>query len=82
MERRSRLVHPHACLPPLVLVTGATRSKTAGRQVTLEARCIHSIPHDQHSAERSLRVKYRIYRLEQSCVAEWLEQALDRTVFE
>ena len=65
-----------------MLVTGATRSKTAGHQVSRKARCIHSIPHDQQSVERSLLVKCRINRLEQSRVAEWLEQALDRTLFE
>ena len=58
------------------------RSKTAGHQVTRKARCIRFIPHDQQSAERSLRVKCRINRLVQSCVAEWLEQALDRALFE
>jgi ABC-type uncharacterized transport system auxiliary subunit len=40
------------------------------------------IRHNQLSAERSLRVKRRIDGLKQSCVAEWFEQALDRTLFE
>src|SRR3984957_3477211 len=62
--------------------SGATRSKTAGHQVTRKARCIHSIAHNQPSAEISLRVKYRINRIEQSRVAERLEQALGRTLFE
>src|ERR1700688_1919195 len=31
MERQSRLVHPHACVPPVALLTmGQSRSKTAG----------------------------------------------------
>jgi hypothetical protein len=42
----------------------------------------HSIPHNQQSAELSLRVKCRIDGLKQGRVAEWLEQALDRTLFE
>ena len=35
-----------------------------------------------HYPETLLRVKCRINRIEQSRVAEWLEQALDRTLFE
>jgi hypothetical protein len=34
MERQSRLVRPHACVPPPVLVTmRQSRSKTAGHSV-------------------------------------------------
>jgi hypothetical protein len=42
----------------------------------------HSIPHNQRSLELSLRVKCRINRLEQSRVAEWLEQAFHGTLFD
>ena len=67
MERLSWLVHPDACVSPVVLV--------ARPQSRLNF-------HTQQSAEISLRVQCRINRIEQSCVAEWLEQALDRTLFE
>ncbi len=68
MERRSRLVHPHAWVSPIVLVT--------------MPHSAHSIPHNQHRAEISLRVKCQINRLEQSRIAEWLEQAFHGTLFD
>ena len=50
--------------------------------MTRKARCIHSIAHNQPSAEISLRVKYRINRIEQSRVAEWLEQEFNGSLLE
>src|SRR5208283_1274565 len=52
-----------------------SRSKTA-------AHPAHSIPHNRQSVELSLRAKCRINRVKQSRVAERLEQALHRTLFE
>ena len=60
--------------------------ETAMRNDPIDPQTPHVVfifmPHNQRRAELSLRVKCRINRLEQSRVAEWLEQALDRTLFE
>jgi len=65
-------------MPPVVLVTTLhSRAKTAG---TLHF--MSRIRHNQQCAEPSLRVKRRIDGLKQSRVSEWLEQALDRALFE
>src|ERR1700676_2720023 len=40
------------------------------------------IPLAHHTADRLTHSKCDIERLKQSCVAEWLEQALHRTLFE
>ena len=68
MEGQSRLVHTHAWVSAVVPVT--------------MPHLAHSTPHNEHGTEISLRVKCGIHRLEQSRVAEWLEQAFHRTLFD
>jgi hypothetical protein len=65
-------------MSPVVLVTTRhPRAKTASTLLFMSR-----VRHNQQSAKLSLRVKRRIDGLKQSRVAEWLEQALDRALFE
>src|SRR5579864_8852695 len=67
MERQLWLVHPHAWVSPVVLVT--------------MTHLAHSIPQNRGGGELSLRSKCRVKRLEKSRVAEWLENAFHGAVF-
>jgi hypothetical protein len=84
MERQTRLVHPHARMPLVALLTmRQSRSKTAGYWafVLPRSQLMLRLPSDNHGVrELSLRLKCRINGLEQSRVAEWLEQALHGTL--